>query len=139
MIIYSICLISLRIIPSRPICIIANGKILFFLWLNSILFYIYVCIYILAHHISAVPWAVVPRLLCPWNFPGKDTGAGCHYLLQGIFRPRSQTNTSFISCIGRQILYQVPPGKLLYLHTTSSLSIHLLSMYHVFDINGFDS
>ena len=25
------------------------------------------------------------RLLCPWNFPGKDTGAGCHFLLQGTF------------------------------------------------------
>ena len=25
------------------------------------------------------------RLLCPWNFPGKDTGVGCHALLQGIF------------------------------------------------------
>ena len=25
------------------------------------------------------------RLLCPWNFPGKNAGAGCHFLLQGIF------------------------------------------------------
>ena len=25
------------------------------------------------------------KLLCPWNFPGKNTGAGCHFLLQGIF------------------------------------------------------
>ena len=24
-------------------------------------------------------------LLCPWNFPGKTTGVGCHFLLQGIF------------------------------------------------------
>ena len=24
-------------------------------------------------------------LLCSWNFPGKNTGAGCHFLLQGIF------------------------------------------------------
>ena len=24
-------------------------------------------------------------LLCPWNFPGKNTGAGCHFFLQGIF------------------------------------------------------
>ena len=24
-------------------------------------------------------------LLCPWNFPGKRTGVGCHFLLQGIF------------------------------------------------------
>ena len=25
------------------------------------------------------------RLLCPWNFPGKNIGVGCHFLLQGIF------------------------------------------------------
>ena len=25
------------------------------------------------------------RLLCPWNLPGKNTGVGCHALLQGIF------------------------------------------------------
>ena len=24
------------------------------------------------------------RLLCPWDFPGKNTGVGCHFLLQGI-------------------------------------------------------
>ena len=23
--------------------------------------------------------------LCPWNFPGKNTGVGCHFLLQGLF------------------------------------------------------
>ena len=23
-------------------------------------------------------------LLCPWAFPGKNTGVGCHFLLQGI-------------------------------------------------------
>ena len=25
------------------------------------------------------------RLLYPWDFPGKNTGAGCHSFLQGIF------------------------------------------------------
>jgi len=25
------------------------------------------------------------RLLCPWNSPGKNTGVGCHFLLQGMF------------------------------------------------------
>ena len=25
------------------------------------------------------------RLLCPWDSPGKNTGEGCHALLQGIF------------------------------------------------------
>ena len=28
---------------------------------------------------------MVNRLLCQWNFPGKNTGVGCHFLLQGIF------------------------------------------------------
>ena len=33
------------------------------------------------------PCALQPaRLLCPWNFPGKNTGVGCHFLLQGIFQ-----------------------------------------------------
>ena len=33
------------------------------------------------------PHGVHPaRLLCPWGFPGKDTGVGCHVLLQGIFQ-----------------------------------------------------
>ena len=25
------------------------------------------------------------RLLCPWSFPGKNTGVCCHFLLQGLF------------------------------------------------------
>jgi len=25
------------------------------------------------------------RLLCPWDFSGKNTGVDCHFLLQGIF------------------------------------------------------
>ena len=25
------------------------------------------------------------RFLCPWDYPGKSTGIGCHFLLQGIF------------------------------------------------------
>ena len=25
------------------------------------------------------------RLICPWHFPGKNTGVGCHFVLQWIF------------------------------------------------------
>ena len=25
------------------------------------------------------------RLLCPWDFLGKNTGVGCHFLLHGLF------------------------------------------------------
>ena len=28
---------------------------------------------------------ITTRLLCPWDLPGKTTGAGCLFLLQGIF------------------------------------------------------
>ena len=30
------------------------------------------------------------RLLCPWDFPGKDTGVGCHFLLQSKRVPRNK-------------------------------------------------
>ena len=37
---------------------------------------------------QSCPTLVTPRttrLLCPWDSPGKNTGVGCHFLLQGIF------------------------------------------------------
>ena len=35
---------------------------------------------------SLWPYVLNPtRLPCPWDFPGKNTGVGCHLLLQGIF------------------------------------------------------
>ena len=33
------------------------------------------------------------RVLCPWDFPGKNTGVGCHFLPQGIF-PTQGSNSS---------------------------------------------
>ena len=44
------------------------------------------------------------RLLCPWDSPGKNTGAGCHFLLQGIF-PIQESNPGLLH--GRQILYRL--------------------------------
>ena len=37
--------------------------------------------------------------------PGKNTGVGCHALLQGSSQLRDQTRVSYVSCIGRQVLY----------------------------------
>ena len=37
--------------------------------------------------------------LCPWNPPGKNTGVGSHFLLQGISQSRNQTHASRI--VGR--------------------------------------
>ena len=44
------------------------------------------------------------RHLCPWNFLGKNTVVGCHFLLQGIF-PTQGSNRGLLHC--RQILYQL--------------------------------
>ena len=44
------------------------------------------------------------RLLCPWDSPGKNTGVGCHFLLQGIF-PTKGSNPSLPLC--RQALYHL--------------------------------
>ena len=44
-----------------------------------------------------------PRLLCPWDFSGKNTGVGCRFLPQGII-PTQRSNTRlFVSSVGRHI------------------------------------
>ena len=40
-----------------------------------------------------------PRLLCLWDSPGKNTGDGCHALLQGIF-PTQESKTQVSSIAG---------------------------------------
>ena len=48
------------------------------------------------------------RFLCPWNSPGKNTGVGCHSLLQGILTTQ-ESNLSLPHC--RQIFLPTePPG-----------------------------
>ena len=54
---------------------------------------------------SFQPYRVQPaRLLCPWDFPGKNTGVGHHFLLQGIF-PTQGLNLGLLHC--RPILYRL--------------------------------
>ena len=33
----------------------------------------------------ATPWTIAHQAPL-WDFPGKNTGVGCHFLLQGIFQ-----------------------------------------------------
>ena len=44
------------------------------------------------------------RLFYPWDFLGKNTGMGCHFLLQRIF-PTQGLNPGLLHC--RQILYHL--------------------------------
>ena len=46
------------------------------------------CMYVCAQSCPTLwyPWTVAwGWLLCPWDSPGKNTGVGCRFLLQGIF------------------------------------------------------
>ena len=47
-------------------------------------------------------WTVANQAPLPWNFPGKNTGVGCHFLLQGIL-PTQGLNPGLPHC--GQILY----------------------------------
>ena len=70
---------------------------------NSVLYYA-----MLSHSVvSSSSWlhGVYPtRLLCPWDFPGKNTGVGFHFLLPWIFLT-GELNWGLLHC--RWILYQL--------------------------------
>ena len=43
------------------------------------------------------PWSVTTRLLRPWDAPGKKSGVGHHFLLQGI-SPTQGSNLGLLHC-----------------------------------------
>ena len=63
----------------------------------------YLQVKLLSHvWLFVTPWTVAHRILHLWNFLGKSTGVGCHFLLQGIF-PTQGSNLGLQHC--RQMLY----------------------------------
>ena len=68
------------------------------------------CVHVCAQSLNrvwlfATPWTIATRLLCLWDFPGKNIRVGCHFLLQGIFPTQGSNRISCISYIGRRVLY----------------------------------
>ena len=83
--------------------------VLYFLFYNlKILLYLLYCDQYLVTSVMSDPlwpYGLEPtRLLCPQDSPGKNTGLGFHFLLQGSSQPRDRTHISCISCSGRWIL-----------------------------------
>ena len=77
----------------------------------QLIFYTYFLVLLLLSSFSRVRLYATPEMAGhqatrPWDSPGKNTGVGCHVILQGIF-PTQGLNpcVSYISCIGRQVLY----------------------------------
>ena len=66
------------------------------------------CVCVREHSVmsnSFQPHGLTPTRLLgtfPWNFPGKNTGVGCHLLLQGIF-PTQGLNPSFLLLLHWQV------------------------------------
>ena len=50
----------------------------------------------------AIPRLQPARLLCLWDFPIKNTGVGCHFLLQGIF-PTQGSNPCLLCFLQWQV------------------------------------
>ena len=65
---------------------------------NYMLFFVVAVICSLSHVQLLQPHGLWPaRLLCPWDSPGKNTGMGCHFLLQGIFLTQ-ELNPGLLHC-----------------------------------------
>ena len=47
------------------------------------------------------------RVLCPWDFPGKNTGVSCHACLQGIF-PTQGSNPTFPALLADGLFTEPP-------------------------------
>ena len=58
---------------------------------------------------SSRPHGLQPtRLLYPWDSPGKNTGVGCHFLLQGIV-PTQGSNPHLLHCYMDLFSLKTPP------------------------------
>ena len=73
------------------------------------------------------------RFLRPWDFPGKSTGVGCHFLLQRIFLPQG-SNPGPLHY--RQTLLQSAlPGK----SNEAEVNVFLESSYFFYDLANVDN
>ena len=83
------------------------------------------------------------RLLYPWDFPGKNTGIGCHFLFQGILLTQGSnphTLSTVFPALQTDSLPLVEPGNLFKTLTDGELAGFIdrrekidNAMYQIFD------
>ena len=86
-------------------------------------------VYLVVQLCSALqPHGLQPtRLFCPWNFPGKNSRVGCHFLLWGIFLTQVGPQVSCDSFVAGRFFITAYAGSLLdYIYMCKSLSHVLL-------------
>ena len=85
------------------------------------------------------------RLICPWVFPGKSTGVGCHFFLQGTF-PTQESNPCLLHWEVILYCWATREAPIIWLHNIQNcsgiyLDIHILSgwnfpcIYERLDLN----
>ena len=72
------------------------------------------------------------RLLCPWDFPGKNTGVGCQFFLQGIF-PTQGSNLHHLNWQADSLPLSHQGSPMLYF---LSCFIHSLLLKSIFNITS---
>ena len=66
------------------------------------------------------------QFLCPWDSPGKNTGMGCHFLLQGIFPTQgSEPCLFYLQHWQAGSLPLAPPGPLNWYQTLRGAANYL--------------
>ena len=73
-------------------------------------------------------WTVSPRLLCLWDFSGKNLGVDCHFLLQGIFLTQGSNTHLHWQVDSLPLSYLGSPGP----KTTLFSSVQSLSHVRLF-------
>ena len=69
--------------PELALCLLKKHSFLKYKF--QVCMCVYVCVRSIMSDSLRLQRLQPARLLCLWNFPGKNTGAGCHFLLQVIF------------------------------------------------------
>ena len=94
-------------------------------------------------------------LLCPWDFPGKNTGVGCHFLLQGNFPTQGsnlrllrllhwQVDSLAVVCFTQFLSTENPVCVCVYTHTHTYICIYiyfflLVKVFYFFQVGSISN
>ena len=93
------------------------------------------CCCLVAKHVwlFATPWTVCSPLLCSWDFPGKNPGVSCHFLLHGIFLTQG-SNQDLLHCWWILYHWDTQEAPVLILYHNQLISV-LLAFFWIHIIN----
>ena len=81
------------------------------------------------------------RLLCPWDFPNRNTGVGCHFFLQEIFQTQGWKlfllRCRWFLALHADSLLTESPGKPYLSSSSRKWKLHFLSLLPLCTFWGF--